>query len=799
MRSRAEEVAGTGELYRPVRSEMLGAESRAARIGLLRAAEDYASGEVSGAHAHRARVVKRAEEVVEDALGRRPVGEQETEVILDAARALRGADKTGRWALAQWATGVRLNQHQREVLNSWRRTVAPSVGAEIEPPEIKLAPESAAQIRSRGRLRARMARLNEEEADEVEAAIEARAAVVPTEQARRKAEAKLDALRRERQRVPEGRQALTPDQEKVVVGVIWLDSARRQGGREVGKQDDGTYGGTYKDYMSDVRGQLRDMEVGGTDDLRGLLRESERRVLEDQIYLAGADPEVRRAFGPGAPSEQQREIYRQARDVAMCSHYKSEPTGMGDRPREEWPGRWERKTRAELVRTMRDGSVREEVRELSQMDGPVADAIEQAWEASQSSVDGAEWVAGTSLNDRQERALRAADPGRDLDWGADRAFPQVRPQRIRRPELRATLAGLSGPEFQALRRVVKAWPKVHVSSGREEEVRQAKEAVQEECSRVDERPEVSGKAPGELEETQEMALAEVYRLEELVEKKLVEEGASEDEIRDGIRGLGDPEKPSHGSAPVQAGRSMNGFREQLRDLSSEEIQELESHLEDEEIAKQLLTRGVDLAREAKRREELRAKARETAETALKRTRQRLQGGERVKAARVLREAQATLNGSRSEAPESFGPEVEKRLERRLKESLREPEFRELRRGLAEADVEDGRAEGGDPEAARALSGPQREAANSLEKAARFATIPGSDVERKSNLREAARAMAGMSEEERFQIRRAASPEAQEAFKAAEHRLEETRSEKTEQKSRKTQSQKSQSRSRGRGR
>jgi hypothetical protein len=95
-----EEVVGTGEPYRPVWSEMLGAESRAARIRVLRLAEDYVSrevsGEVFGARASRARVAKRAEEAVEDALGRRPVGEQETKVITDAARALRGADKTGR-------------------------------------------------------------------------------------------------------------------------------------------------------------------------------------------------------------------------------------------------------------------------------------------------------------------------------------------------------------------------------------------------------------------------------------------------------------------------------------------------------------------------------------------------------------------------------------------------------------------------------------------------------------------------------------------------------------------------------
>jgi hypothetical protein len=783
-------VIETGEVpYRDTHAKLPSAEHRKARVAALEAIRDHTGGG------------QQAEEDIESEISIRPISGEEREVILDAARALQDTGKA-----ARWATGTLLSRNQEDTLSAAQGPVSGDVSIDLE--------EKAARARSGGRLRARMARLSGTEADEVEAVLKAKAAVAPTEKAKEAAEAQRRAVRTRRSshtrrssksQQDKSQQELSKEQEEVLVDVaeiedwesVWRDRPRSAEAR--------------------IRQRLKDMGEGEIEGLKGALNERQRQVLEAQTQLLGADPEVREEFGPKAvPSEWQREIYRQAKKIAKCGRPESGPTELSDQP-----GLHEREERAELARMIREADRhlrtkegKEELQRLSQMEGPASDAVEQAWEASQRRTRGAAWAAGTDLSSRQERALKAADPERLLDPNKDRVGTETR-----RPELRATLTRMSGAEAKALEKVAKAWPKVQASASREEEVRQARDAILDECSRTAGRTEV-------LSEQQEKALAKVYSLEERdlsqAEKDWL---AGRREVRESV------------SEPVQ--NEATRLLDQLTYMRTDDIQELKAHLAEEPAKQQLLARQIDEARKVERRREAKAKARETAETASDRVQSRLQRDQRAEAARALRAAQATLKNLRNAAPEmperlsehrqleaeiaqhektapgvppsgettrqekakgenksdsNVEDALKLNLQEHLRESLGEARYRELQRGLVEADVEDGRIERGAQGAFEELSKPQHEVADDLERAARFKDVPESTSERRASLRRASRKMRGMDERARSQIQRTVSPEAQEAFEKAERQSRQSQQQQSQQK--KTGRQ--QSRPRGRG-
>lgn len=761
VRACAQKVIETIEFsYRDTYSEMPSAEHREARIAVLKAIRDHVGED------------ERAEEELEDTFAFFLLSGKEREVILDAARALQDRGKA-----ARWATGTLLSRNQEGALSTAEGPVSGEVSIDPE--------ERAARARSGGRLRARMARLSGTEADEVEAALEAKAAIAPTEEGREAAEAQRKAVRTRRS--SGSPQALSEEQEEALAYVadiedwesIWRDRPRSAEAR--------------------LRRRLEDMDEGEIEDLKGALSESQRQVLEVQIQLLGADPEVRKEFGPkDVPSEWQWKIYQQARKIAKCGPPAFEMSELSGHP-----SSYERGRRARLVRMIREAKphlkkeVEEELRKLSQLEGPVSDAVEQAWDASSRQMRRAAWAAGVDLSDRQERALRAADPDRLLDVNGDRVLAKVR-----RAELRATLTRMSGAEAEALKKVTEVWPRVQLSASRKEEVRQARDAILDEYPRAVGRPET-------LSKRQEKALAKVYSLEE--------------------RALSQTEKDwlvgrREACESVSEGVQLEAVRllDQLVPMGTDEAQELKTHLEEEPAKQQLLEGQIDEARKVWKREEAEAEARKTAETASEKIRRHLQRDRRAEAARALREAQATLKNLRNAAPEmperlsehrrlrrqidryeetapgvppsettrqeegedknALRDALKVRLQEHLEESLGEARYRELQRGLVEADIEDGRIERGAPEALEALSGPQREVADDLERAARLKDVPESTSERRASLRRAGQKMQGMDEGARSQIRRAVSWEAQKAlekaFEKAEGQARQSRREET---------------------
>lgn len=803
VRSCAQKVIETRDLsYKDAYASLPSAKHRKARAAALRAIRD------------RVGRGEQAEERLSSAPGIRAIPGEEREVILDAARVLQETKQDTRQdtkrdtrqdtdEAARWAAGAWLRRKQEEVLSAARELA--SRGSSVDPKE------NAVRARWDGRLRARVAGLSASEAEAVEAVLEAKVAIAPTEEARKSAEAQRRAVRirrssrsrQDKSKQDKSQLDLSEKQEEIAAYVAEIENWRPV------RRD------RPKSAEWRIRRHLKDVGEQEIEDLKGVLSERQRQVLEAQVQLIGVDPEVREEFGPGdAPSEWQREIYRQAKRVAECGRRESGPTGLS-----EHPDSYEREERVKLARMITESEphprekseprlrreVEERLQRLSQVEGPASDVVEQAWKASHERMCSAAWVVGTDLSVHQGRALETADPGRFLNPNENRV-----PTEIRRSELRATLTRMSTAEAEALEGVTWAWKEVQTDPDRKEEIRQAREMILDEYSRVASRPEV-------LNGRQEKALARVYSLDQ---KTLSQ--AEKDWLAGRSRAQESVSKPVR--------KEATRLLEQLARMRTDDMHELKAHLEEEPAKRQLLERQIDEARKARKREEAEAKALMVAETASEKVQSLLQQDQRTEAARALRKAQATLKDLRGAAPEMPERLSERReskskgenksglkaegalklnLRDHLRELLREVQYRELQRGLVETSVEDGHVERGDLEALKepgggeiggeGPGGPQRKVADELEKAARFNHIPESTSECKASLRRAIQKMQGMDEEARSRVERALSAEAQGVFEEVERQARQSRQEQSRQEqSKQGQSQQTGQQSRRRG-
>ncbi|MCS3668300.1 hypothetical protein GGP77_002545 [Salinibacter ruber] len=795
VRSCAQKVIETRDLsYKDAYASLPSAEHRKARAAALRAIRD------------RVGRGEQAEERLSSAPGIRAIPSEEREVILDAARALQETKQDTRQdtdEAARWAAGAWLRRKQEEVLSAARELARRR--SSVDPKE------NAVRARWDGRLRARVAGLSASEAEAVEAVLEAKVAIAPTEEVRKSAETQRRAVRirrssrsrQDKSKQDKSQLDLSEKQEEIAAYVAEIENWRSV------RRD------RPKSAEWRIRRHLKDVGEQEIEDLKGVLSERQRQVLEAQVQLIGVDPEVREEFGPGdAPSEWQREIYRQAKRVAECGRRESGPTGLSDHP-----DSYEREERVKLARMITESEphprekseprlrreVEERLQRLSQVEGPASDVVEQAWKAGHERMCSAAWVVGTDLSVHQGRALETADPGRFLNPNENRV-----PTEIRRSELRATLTRMSTAEAEALEGVTWAWKEVQTDPDRKEEIRQAREMILDEYSRVASRPEV-------LSGRQEKALAKVYSLEQ---KALSQ--AEEDWL------AGRSGAYESVSKPVQD--EATRLLEQLARMRTDDMHELKAHLEEEPAKRQLLERQIDEARKARKREEAEAKALMVAETASEKVQSLLQQDQRTEAARALRKAQATLKdlrGAAPEMPERLSEHRESKskgenksglkaegalklnLRDHLRELLREAQYRELQRGLVETSVEDGHVERGDLEALKGPGGgeigsegpggPQRKVVDELEKAARFNHIPESTSECKVSLRRAIQKMQGMDEEARSRVERALSAEAQGVFEEAERQARQSRQEQSRQEqSKQGQSQQTGQQSRRRG-
>ena len=203
--------------------------------------------------------------------------------------------------VAPWAAGAWLRRKQEEVLSAARELARR--GSSVDPKE------NAVRARWDGRLRARVAGLSASEAEAVEAVLEAKVAIAPTEEVRKSAETQRRAVRirrssrsrQDKSKQDKSQLDLSEKQEEIAAYVAEIENWRSV------RRD------RPKSAEWRIRRHLKDVGEQEIEDLKGVLSERQRQVLEAQVQLIGVDPEVREEFGPGdAPSEWQREIYRQA-------------------------------------------------------------------------------------------------------------------------------------------------------------------------------------------------------------------------------------------------------------------------------------------------------------------------------------------------------------------------------------------------------------------------------------------------------------------------------------------------------